>query len=69
MFFNQLDSFNVLWNNSRECAGGTLSYGLDSYVPPPGGYLTKFNALVTGNPHPPHPGGTWGIRGDLQVLR
>ena len=27
------------------------------------------NALVTGNPPPPHPGETWGIRGDLQVLR
>ena len=27
------------------------------------------NELVTGNPHPPHPGETWGIRGDLQVLR
>ena len=27
-----------------------------------------YSALVTGNPHP-HPGETWGIRGDLQVLR
>ena len=28
-------------------------------------HLIPSNALVTGNPHPPHPGETWGIRGDL----
>ena len=31
-------------------------------------FIVRIYALVTGNPHP-HPGETWGIRGDLQVLR